>query len=373
MNIFSRIILAILLAVCLQSVGFAASPSESNEGLTEQKILSFLKAQDDAFIRGDAAALISTLADNYTSTSERPGQKVSKQTRGEVEASLVKSLPLFSNIQISHEDRKINISQDGQSGSVTAKNLVKLTVGDKNVNIISLVTETFELRGGKIIVTADVESILEQKVSLNVWDVAGRPTDCTYFPENEMVAQYDIGQGHFKMLAGLFGFSNPVPFCRMYKSDAKTVSAKVQSIMPNLGNPIKVADVANGFFSTDVMERHALMDVWQDSYSISVQEANAGESVVRILRPLRVQSGNGFQQKESDGYNEKWILSQTTERLASRKDAAISSPPASAQTTPPASGAVSVEDQLKKLQDMHDKKIITDEEYKAMRTKALGL
>lgn len=48
-------------------------------------------------------------------------------------------------------------------------------------------------------------------------------------------------------------------------------------------------------------------------------------------------------------------------------------PPVSAQPVPPASGAVSVEDQLKKLKDMHDKKIITDEEYKAARTKALGL
>lgn len=206
-----------------------------------------------------------------------------------------------------------------------------------------------------------------------MWDVAERPTDCTYFPEDERVTQYDIEQGHFKMLAGLFGFSNPVPFCRMYKADAKTVSAKVQSIMPNLGNPIKVADVANGFFSTDVMERHAVMAEWQDSYSITVQEAKTGVSVVRVLRPVRIQSGRGFQQKESDGYNEKWILSQITERLASRKDAAISSPPASTQTTPPADSAVSVEDQLKKLKSMHDKKIITDEEYKAMRTKALGL
>lgn len=160
MNIFLLNIFVILLSLCLQSAVFVASASESNNGLTEQKIIAFMKAQDDAFIRGDVAAMISTLADNYTSTSERPGQKVSKMTRGEVEANLVKNFPLFSNRQISHEDRKINISQDGQSGSVTAKNFVKLTVGDKNLNIVSLATDTLELRGGKIVVTSSVESIL---------------------------------------------------------------------------------------------------------------------------------------------------------------------------------------------------------------------
>lgn len=57
----------------------------------------------------------------------------------------------------------------------------------------------------------------------------------------------------------------------------------------------------------------------------------------------------------------------------SRPKAAISSPTINAKATPQASGSISVEDQLQKLQDMHDKKIITDKEYKAMRAKVLGL
>lgn len=372
MNIFSRIILAILFAVCLQSVGFAESPSDGSERLTEQSILSFLKAQDDALIRGDASAFISALSDNYTETTERPGKALTKRSRAEAEAGLVKLLPQLSNIHISHEDRKINISQDGRSATVTTKDLSTVTIGDKNLEMLYLSTSMLELQGGKIVYTSEAMSIIEEKLSMNVLDVAARPTDCTYFPEDTRVDQYDIGQAHFKKLAGLFGFSNPVPFCRMYKADAKTVSANVQSIMLSLGNPIKVADVANGFFSTDVVERHAVMSEWQDSYSITVQEAKAGQAVVRVLRPVHIQSGRGFQQKESDGYNEMWILSQITERLASRKNE-TPSPSTSTQPSASAASAVSVEEQLKKLQELHDKKVITDEEYKAMRTKALGL
>ncbi|MEQ1813290.1 MAG: SHOCT domain-containing protein, partial [Candidatus Nitrotoga sp.] len=376
-----RNIFVILLSLCLQPIAFAASPPESNERLTEQKVLSFMKTQIDAYIRGDAAAFVATLADDYTSTSERQGGKSSKSTRGEVEASLAKNLPLFSDIQINHEDKKINISQDGLSASVSRKEIQKLTmtmknVGVFNVNMTSLGTSTFELRGGKIVTTSDISSTLEQKVSPKVWNVAERPTDCTYFPEDTRVAQYDIGQYHSKStLAGLFGMTNPVSFCRLYKADAKIVSAVVQSIVPTLGNPIRVVDVANGVFTTDTMERNALLAKWQDSYSITVQEAKGGDAAVRILRPLSVyqSSRRSFEQNESDGYNEQWILSQITERLASGKYA-TTPPSTSAQpAATPAAAAVNVEDQLKKLQDMLDKKIISDQEYKAMRAKALGL
>lgn len=373
MNISLRNIFVAMISLCVQSVVFAASPPE-HEGLTEQKILSFIKAQDDAFMQGDIAPLISVLADSYTSTTERPEGKVSKVTRSEFEANLTKNLPQLSNTQTKSEDTKINVSQDGQSASVTQNNNTTFTVGDKNINIISFSTMSLELQGGKIVKTSSSSKILEEKILSAGQDIAERPTDCTYFPEGQKVERYDIEHYHSSSsLGGFFGISNPVPFCRIYKSDAKTVSAIVLSILPTLGNPIKVSDVSNGIFTTDMMERSHLMSKWQDSYSITVQEAKAGEAIVRILRPLSLYESKKFKPKVSDGDNEKWILSKITEHLNSKKQAAIP-PSTGAQPLAPTAGAtVSIEDQLKKLQDLLDKKIITTQEYKAMRAKALGL
>lgn len=373
MNIFSRSIFAVMLCLCVHSVVFAESQSEGNEGITEQKIINFMKAQDDALMRGDVAAVILGLADNWVSTSKQQGKEDKKSTRSELEASLVKNLPQMGNYQIKHEDIKIKISEDGRSAVVTQKDIQSFTIKDRNAIIVSLSTQTFEQRGEKIVNTSAVDSILEVEVQLKVRDVAERPTDCTYFPENEMVAQYQIDNSRSgRTMASFFGVAKTVPFCRMYRSDAKTVSGIVQSIILSMGNPIKVADIANGFFTTDVMERNGVMSAWQDSYSITVQAANTGESVVRILRTLRVSTDSGFELTPSDGHNEKWILSQITERILSQKD--VTKPPStSVDTSVPSSGATSVEDQLKKLESLHERKIITDEEYKAMRAKALGL
>jgi hypothetical protein len=368
MNNYLSNIVASILAVCMWSVSFSALPSESSEGLTEQKILTIMKAQDNALERLDAAAFLSSMADDYVYTSEKEG-KASKKSRKEIEASLTKNLPKFSSYQISNENRKINISPDGRSATLTQKTNETVIMGEKVIDAISLTTRVFELRGDKVVVTSSADILQDQKVS-------DMPKDCTYSPVNEQVARYDVAQYHSKStLLGLFGMTNPVPFCRMYKADAKTVSSILQGLISRLGNPIKVADVANGLFTTDIMNRSAIMAKWQDSYSITAQEESAGITVVRILRALNVyqSSQNGYEQNLSDGDNEKWMLSQITDRLASRvKDAPVP-PAAGIQPVALSSASISVEAQLEKLQDMRKKNIITEQEYKSMRVKALGL
>ena len=370
MNIYSRNIFAVMLALCIWHVAFAESSSETSEGLTEQKILTVMKAQDDALMRRDAAAYVSYEANDYVYTSESSG-KISKKSRSEQEEGLAKNLSKSSSYQTSSEDRKINISPDGKSATLTQKTLETMIIGNKIIDAVSSTTRTFELRGGKVVVTSSAD-IYHQGLT----KVSELPKDCTYSPESERVAQYDIGQYHTKStLLGLFGLTNPVPFCRMYKADTKTVSSIIQGLISRLGNPIRGADVANGLFTTDTMERSDIMMKWQDSYSITAQEEQAGVTIVRVLRALKVyqSSQGGYEQNLSYGDNEKWILSQIAERLASRAKDAPASPAASAQPAAPSPVAVSVEDQLAKLQGMRSKNIITEEEYKAMRAKTLGL
>jgi hypothetical protein len=162
MNIYSRNIFAIMLALCMWHVAFAASPSKRVEGITEQQILGSLKAQDDALVRLDAAAFMSFLADDYTYSSEQSvatGKKLTKKTRSEFEASLAKNFTKINNYQISHADIKISISQDGRNATVTEKCIEKFTYDDKHYKIISLNTRTFGLQGGKITVTSSADLI----------------------------------------------------------------------------------------------------------------------------------------------------------------------------------------------------------------------
>ena len=161
MNIYSRNIFVIMLTLSMWHVAFAASPLES-EGITEQQILSGLKAQDDALARGDVAAFLSLLADDYNYTLEQPlptGNKLTKMARGEVEAGLAKNLSKYSNRQISHTDIKISISQDERSATVTHKSIDKFTYDDKRYKMISLNTRTFGLQDGKMTLTSGADLI----------------------------------------------------------------------------------------------------------------------------------------------------------------------------------------------------------------------
>lgn len=347
-----RLISVFFLYLC-SPVAFAASPSESNEGLTEEQILSFMKVQDDAFIRSDAAAWVSTLADDFTDMINLPPRqdqpaKVMKRTRSEVEATAVKFYPTYSNIKLSHEDRKITISQDGKSATVTQKNLKKMTSGKSffssgtDIEGITLTTDTYELRGGKIAQTIGVLSYPEPK----------KPAAMTRemaMAEREKNGVYCMkGDECDDMWAQALAFARR-KFSRELFSESDTL---IRSTDP----AVEEAERKDGFRPKES--------------KMIIRRNNLGGGKYEIEFDFKC--GTACIASSSEEMKKTFV--SLMKHYQENRPKAVSSPsPASAQTAPPAAGAISIEDQLKRLQEMLDKKIITDKEYKAMRTKALGL
>jgi len=361
--------LAITSALCVQSILFPLSAAGADGGITEQQIQTLLKAHDEAALRGDVSEIASSLAEDFVLEVNAPGPngpQARKMTRDAFVTNLEKSFRQISNYRSSRDRVKISISPDGRSANVSDALIESWTSGATDIQTASTEEHKFELRQGKLLFVSTTIALLEKKGSAS----AARPKDCTYFSEGAKVTEYDPSWPRAK--SGLFGVS-PESFCRIYRAEAKAVSAAVQVIIPRLGNPIKVSDVANGFFSTDTLDHTAVSLTlgqlrYQDSYSISVQEERAGESVVRVLRTVKILRGDGrVEPWSSTGENENWILAQITDRLALR---ANTLPAAAAPSAPPAA-ATSIEDQLKKLKDLREKNLISEAEYKSMRAKAL--
>ena len=146
---------------------------------------------------------------------------------------------------------------------------------------------------------------------------AGPGEDCIRAAEKERVENYDTAFYH--SVSAIFTSANPQPWCRTYKADKDKVSKVVMTIMPRLGNPIKTADVANGIFLTDEIERSHSTARWKDSYSITVSASGTGEATVRVLRLLHLYVVGGARRMkpaETDGHNEKWFLTQVGDALA---------------------------------------------------------
>ncbi len=159
-------VLAIALALCMQAIMVSPLAAGENNRITEPMILSIEKALDDSLIQRNSAAYVSHLADNFVYSVERPGlfgKSVVKMTRSEFEAGLAKNLQATNYHSISHQERKIVISQDGREASVTEKNIEATTGGGKDVKDIAVATYKYELRDGTIVLASLAESNLERQ------------------------------------------------------------------------------------------------------------------------------------------------------------------------------------------------------------------
>lgn len=193
----------------------------------------------------------------------------------------------------------------------------------------------------------------------------GQPTDCTIVPDNERVEAMNTVGADETITGGFFGAS-PTPFCRVYKADIKVVNAAVAKIIPRIGYPIKTMDANNGFFVTDSMERSSMLAHWMDSFNITVQQDKPNETVVRVLRNLQKLEKKRWRLQASKGNNEKYILTQISDALASG-----SIKPTADEPVKPDSQGGGVDSKLKKLDELRASKAITEDEYKALRKKTL--
>jgi len=141
--------------------------------------------------------------------------------------------------------------------------------------------------------------------------------DCIKVTDKDRVANYDTAYYH--AVSAVFTSASPQPWCRPYKVDKDSVSRVIMTILPRLGNPIKTADIANGIFLTEEIERSHATARWKDRYSITVTDSAPGEVTVRVLRLLQLYTVGGAKRMkpaETDGHNEKWILTQIGDGLS---------------------------------------------------------
>jgi hypothetical protein len=208
-------------------------------------------------------------------------------------------------------------------------------------------------------------SIAQANVPDTTIQYKSKPKDCEIFSDNQRVDRMLTETPNLAF--SLFGFSQPI-FCRIYKEDQKMVNAAIASIMPRIGMPVKSMDINNGFFVTDEMQRGNMLNTWKDSYNITTQK-DGNETVVRVLRNLFTARNGPWEMEKSGGNNEKFILTLVSDALASGSIQATSPAPEVA-----GGGAVKQDDletKMNKLQALRDKKMVSEEEYSALRKKAL--
>lgn len=196
-------------------------------------------------------------------------------------------------------------------------------------------------------------------------EAMAQSADCKVVPNNERVEAMNTVGPDEQTFGGFFGAS-PTPYCRVYSADLKTVNVAIAKVLPRLGYPVKTMDVNNGFFVTDEMERSSILAHWKDSFNITVQQEKPNEVVVRVLRNVQTLEKKRWHLTASKGNNEKYILTQLSDALASG-----SAPSASSPASPGGDAQADTETKLKKLQELREKKLISEEEYAAMRKKAL--
>ncbi len=111
--------------------------------------------------------------------------------------------------------------------------------------------------------------------------------------------------------------SVPPPFCRRYSANTGAVFEALESTFNQLDYPISLIDEGLGIFETDFVERKHIAARWRDRYVIFVDSENEEQSVVRIYRSVYIdRSGDMFNQGESVGHNEAWIMNRISQYLA---------------------------------------------------------
>ncbi len=179
------------------------------------------------------------------------------------------------------------------------------------------------------------------------------------------------------------GFVQPKSFCRYYQADKLTISKIIAQILPNIGNPPKLMDIQNGIFTTESMAR-AHLTPWEDSYYVTVSQEADGRSLVRVHRTLFVYSARRDPRATrparpipSDGHNERWLLAQIGDRLVasggSKSEVSSGADRGSigGDQEPKATAAGDAEKKLMQLQQLREKKLISEEEYQSHRRQVL--
>ena len=206
--------------------------------------------------------------------------------------------------------------------------------------------------------------------------------ECETVSDSDRVEKIDITSYHAAGLPSLVaGLVQPKSFCRSYPVDKLTVSKIIAQVLPNIGNPPKLIDIQNGIFTTESTPR-AHMTPWEDSYYITVSEETGGRSLVRVHRTLFVYSARRDPRATrparpipSDGHNEKWLLTQIGDRLATlggeRRGPSQPNQGSSGSGDARTTSAEDAEKKLHDLQQLRDKKLISEEEYQLHRKKVL--
>ena len=110
--------------------------------------------------------------------------------------------------------------------------------------------------------------------------------------------------------------ASPTSFCMTYDADEAAVARVVAATMKRVGNAVIVSNEADGVFETEYLERRHSAARWLDSYSVTVTADGRGRTVVRVLRTVYVsQDGRTFNQGNSVGHNEAWLLMQISNRV----------------------------------------------------------
>lgn len=113
-----------------------------------------------------------------------------------------------------------------------------------------------------------------------------------------------------------------IPFCRKYSADATAVFSAVVDVFSTLDYPVTKNDKNLGFLETGFVERRHPAARWRDRFVIYIDPIPNEEnhSVVKIFRTVYIdRSGNTFNEAESVGHNEAWIMTRIADLLEERK------------------------------------------------------
>mgnify|MGYP003385614849 CR=1 FL=1 len=116
--------------------------------------------------------------------------------------------------------------------------------------------------------------------------------------------------------------SKAIPFCRKYPANSSAIFTAAKTVLGTLDHQISKIDEELGFLETEFVERSHPGARWRDKYVIYI-DANPDEldhSVVKIFRTVYIdRSGNTFNEAESVGHNETYILTRIADLLEERK------------------------------------------------------
>ncbi len=116
--------------------------------------------------------------------------------------------------------------------------------------------------------------------------------------------------------------SKNIPFCRKYSAKSSTIFSIAADVLSTLDYQITRTDESLGILETEFVERRHPAARWRDRYVIYI-DPNPDEvdhSIVRIFRTIYIdRSGNTFNEADSVGYNETWIMTRITDLLENKK------------------------------------------------------